>query len=209
MTEDARRDASQRPAVAASLLRLFCAVELPAEARAGVVEHIARLRERLPLARAGWERAEKLHLTLKFFGDVEQSRASALSAALALAAKRVEPFPLRLAGAGAFPPRGNPRVLWLGLNDETGSFARLHQAVEQECAAAQFKREERPFHPHLTIARLRQPAGARALAEQHTELGFAALELTVNEIVLMQSELGTGGSRYTALSRHALVNAQP
>jgi RNA 2',3'-cyclic 3'-phosphodiesterase len=208
MNEFARRDASQRPAVA-SLLRLFCAVELSAEARARAVEHIARLRERLPQARVSWERAEKLHLTLKFFGDVEQGRAQALSEALESAANLGTPFPLHLAGAGAFPPHGAPRVLWLGLSDETGSFARLHQAVERECAAAGFKREERPFHPHLTIARLRQPTGARALAELHRELGFAALELKVNEIVLMRSELDPRGSRYTTLSRHALVNAQP
>lgn len=197
--------ASLRPRVSASRLRLFCAIELSAEVRARAVEHIARLRSQMPDVRASWEREEKLHLTLKFFGDVAQASTPALSQAIELAAKRAAPLTLTIADAGAFPPHGNPRVLWLGVHDSSGSLARLQQILEDECAAADFKREARPFHPHLTIARLRQPAGARALAELHRELGFEAMELTVNEIVLMRSELGPKGSCYTALAHHGLA----
>ena len=188
----------------ASSLRLFCAIELPVEVRARALEHIARLRERLPDARAGWERAEKLHLTLKFFGDVAPPRAQALAQALERAAHSVAPFALHIAGAGAFPPHGDPRVLWLGVRDDSGNLALLHQHLEAECAAAGFKREERPFRPHLTIARLRQRTNARALAELHRELGFAPMQLTVNELVLIRSELGPKGSCYTALAHHGL-----
>jgi 2'-5' RNA ligase len=184
--------------------RLFCAVELSTEVRERAAAHIARLREKLPDLRAGWERTDKLHVTLKFFGDVEHSRIEALSIAISRAADTIAPFKLDIAAAGTFPPHGNPRVLWLGIRDSSGSLARLHNSLENECAAAGFKREQRPFHPHITLARLRQPAAARPLADLHRELGFKPLELPVNEILLMRSELGPGGSRYEALSRHRL-----
>ena len=189
----------------ASLLRLFYAIELPSEIRERAVEHISQLRLKLPHVRAGWERAEKLHITLKFLGNVEESRAQALSLAAERAIGAFSPFTLAIADAGAFPPRGNPRVLWLGVRDSSGSLTRLQQSLEDECAAAGFKREERSFHPHITIARLRQPAGARELAALHLELGFPAMELTINEIVLMKSDLGPGGSRYTVFTRHRLA----
>jgi 2'-5' RNA ligase len=188
-----------------SRLRLFYAVELPSEVRERMAEHIARLRAEMPRVRAGWERTEKLHLTLKFFGAVPQSRVAALTLAAGRATSARAPFTLTVADAGAFPPRKAPRVLWLGLRDSRGDLARLHQTLETECAVAGFPREERSFHPHITIARLREPRTALALAELHRELGFPPLEITVNEIVLMRSELGPGGSRYTALSHHRLT----
>lgn len=200
--------ASPRPRVSASSLRLFCAIELPQELRARAAEHIARLREKMPRVRAGWERAEKLHITLKFFGDVEESRTPALMLAAERAASAVAPFTLTVADAGAFPLHGQPRVLWLGLRDSSGALARLQNHLEDECAAAGFKREERPFHPHITIARLRQPAGARQLAALHLELGFPAMEMTVNELVLMRSELGPNGSRYTVLTLYKLTGGE-
>lgn len=188
----------------ASQWRLFSAIELSDEVRARAAAHIALLRDELPDVRASWERTEKLHITLKFFGDIEQTRINALSSATERAANSIVPFNLFIEGAGAFPPRGNPRVLWLGVNDSTDSLARLQQTLENECAAAGFPRDERPFHPHITVARLRQPAGTRQLADLHRETGFQAMELNVREMVLMRSELSPGGSRYTALARQSL-----
>src|SRR5215210_7270469 len=101
-------------------MRIFCAVDLPDDVRAQAAAHIARLREAATNAAASpskisWERAEKLHLTLKFLGELEPGRIEALKRAAQRATERVEKFALTLAEAGAFPPRGNPRVLWLGL----------------------------------------------------------------------------------------------
>ncbi len=190
---------------ASSRLRLFYAVELPLVVRERIAEHIAQLRSELHYVRAGWERTEKLHLTLKFLGAVEETRLPALSLAATRATSARAPFTLTIADAGAFPPHKAARVLWLGVRDSTGGLARLHQAIEDECAAEGFPREERSFHPHITIARLRSPAGARPLAEFHLELGFQAMEITVNEIVLMRSELTQKGSCYTVFSHHRLV----
>jgi 2'-5' RNA ligase len=202
--------AADPPRVAASprrrvpSLRVFCAVELPAEVRAGAAAHAARVRERFSEVRASWPRAENLHLTLKFLGEIEEARVALLSAAAARAAEKSQAFELTIEGAGAFPPRGAPRVLWLGIRDDSGGLAQLQSRLEDECARSGFKREERPFQPHLTLARLRAPQGARALAQFHQEAGFEAAQFRVAELVVMMSELGPGGSRYTEISRHKL-----
>ena len=184
-------------------VRVFCAVELPSEVRARAVEQMTRLREAVPYAHAGWERMEKLHITLKFLGEIAPNQTAALSDAALRAVQKTRPFILALEGAGAFPPRGVPRILWLGINDSSGALSQLQRHLEEECESAGFAREERPFRPHLTIARIRTPRAARQLARLHQESGFEAIEFSVTELLVMQSELAAGGSRYTEISRHS------
>lgn len=183
-------------------LRVFCAIELPVEVRARAAEHIARLREAVPEVRASWERTEKLHITLKFLGEIAPASVEALSGAASSATRNTQPFTLALSGTGAFPPRGDPRILWLGIGDSSGALIELQSRLEEECAVAGFAREKRPFHPHLTLARIRAPQGARRLAQAHRETGFEAMEFAVADLIVMRSELGAGGSRYTEISRH-------
>ena len=185
-------------------LRVFCAVDLPDALKARAVEHIAALRERFPRVRVSWDRAEKFHITLKFLGEVAAPRVEDLARAAGIAASRVEPFRLLLGGPGTFPPKGAPRVLWLGIGDPSGRLASLQRSLEDECAAERFPREARPFHPHLTVGRVREQAGARALGEAHRAAAFEAEEFEVTELLVVRSELGPGGSRYTVLSRHRL-----
>lgn len=186
------------------LLRLFCAIELPPELRARVAGYAARLREATPDVRASWEREEKLHLTLKFFGDTPAERVPDLTAALERAASVINRFELVLHGTGAFPPAGSPRVLWLGANDPSGRLAKLHARVEEECSGLGFASERKRFNPHLTIARLRQPEGAKRIAALHRSMEFGMEAFAVTEIVLIKSELGPQGSSYTRLSHHKL-----
>lgn len=185
--------------------RLFIAIELPAEIRHRISEHTTRLRESCPDVRASWTRAENLHLTLKFLGDVAVNRVDTLSQALMQAAAYTTEFDLVIAGCGVFPPRGKPNVLWIGISPETGpACLRLYQSIEDECAKVGFKRDERKFHPHLTIARLRHPAGARDLANLHQGSQFEPVALKVTSACLIRSELSSSGSRYTIVARHGL-----
>ena len=186
-------------------LRLFFAVELPEEVRARAAEHAARLRRACPDVRAGWERPEKLHVTLKFLGDVDAARVDSLQRAAEASTRGLSSFTLTAGGTGSFPPRGAPRVLWLGLRDDAGQLARLQSRLEQECEREGFPRETRPFKPHLTLARLRTPHGARELAAAHAETPFGPLDFNVPELLLIRSQLGPGGSRYTPLSLHRLL----
>jgi 2'-5' RNA ligase len=185
--------------------RVFCAINLPPAAHERVQQHINRLRASVPDARASWNRDDKLHLTIKFLGDMGPERIADLSLAAAQAVSGMKPFALAAEGCGAFPPHGEPRVLWIGIVDAAGELARLHERLEEQCSARGFKREQRPFRPHLTIARLRRPQDARRLATSHKELGFVRAEFSISELLVIRSELGTEGSRYTEISRHALT----
>lgn len=182
--------------------RVFIAIELPSDVRKGLSDHINRLRKAEPEIHASWSRDESLHLTLKFLGNTSVAKIEALSQAAQRSAGRFQPFDLIVGRCGAFPPTGQPRVLWIGIDDPTGELAKLHRALEHECTKAGFAREERPFHPHLTITRLRKPQGSRELARLHGEMGFTNQQVSVSEMVLFRSELLSEGSRHTAISRH-------
>ncbi len=182
--------------------RLFIAIELPPNIRTRIAEHIERLRSTIPEVRASWSRVDNLHLTLKFLGDIPVASVEKLSVAASTAASKVESFEIVVEGCGAFPPRGQPRVLWIGIDDPSGKLALLHRALEDECLKAGFPREQRPSHPHLSVARIRKPHDSRHLAELHQETGFNRAAISVSELAVIRSELRSEGSRYTVISRH-------
>ncbi|HET6648344.1 MAG TPA: RNA 2',3'-cyclic phosphodiesterase, partial [Pyrinomonadaceae bacterium] len=184
--------------------RVFCAIDLSVGVRASVSGHIKRLRESVPHAQASWIREENIHLTLKFLGEIQTSRLINLSNAAARAAKESDPFQIALAETGVFPKHGIPRVLWIGVKDESGRLAELYTRLEDECSREGFARDDRPFHPHLTIARLRKPEGVRDLAAAHTKMHFDPIALEISECMVIRSEPGSAGSKYTVISRHML-----
>ena len=183
--------------------RTFIAIELPADVRARVAQHIACLRHELPDVRASWSREDNLHLTLKFLGNVSVADIPKVSDAVERSTKSVSPFELTFSDCGSFPQHGRPSVLWIGT--QASGLQGLYVAIENELAEGGFPRESRPFRAHLTIARLRQSQGARQLAELHKSLGFAPIEFDVSEVVVFKSELLNDGSKHTAISRHELV----
>src|ERR1051325_888630 len=154
--------------------RTFIAIEIPHDLRAAVIDHIKHVRETVPDVSASWSRDDNLHLTLKFLGDVPIARIGDVSAAVSAAARAAGPFELILAGSGVFPTRGRPSGLWIGIEDPSGGLHRVQRCLEEECAAHGFNRDARGYHPHLTIARIRKPQGAKDLATAHMALNFAA-----------------------------------
>jgi 2'-5' RNA ligase len=147
-----------------------------------------------------WVRPENIHLSLKFLGDVDETREPELVAALQRAAGgRSEPRPLTLqiAGFGVFPDYRRPRVLWVGVTPDPG-LELLQHGVEQAFAPLGFPTEGRAFRPHITLgraardARPREFAGLDALLEG---LQFDAT-VTVSEVDLMQSTLKPDGPVY-------------
>lgn len=182
--------------------RVFCAVELPTEVRARLEEHVRRLRTDVPDVAASWSRVENIHLTLKFFGNVEVQRIQKISEAAERAVREFSTFQISVGGTGVFPRPSRPQVLWIGVADPSGQLSALQKRLENECAAEGFPKEDRAYKPHLTIARLRKPEGSRRLAEAHLAMRFEPVEIGVNEIVVFRSELSPKGSRYTPLSQH-------
>lgn len=182
--------------------RIFVAVDISEEARREISEYIENLRRQFPAPRVGWDKPEKLHLTLKFLGDTDDEQLAKLSQAVEETARQISNFKLRIAGTGAFPNRRKARVLWLGVEDEKGSLRKLNEILESECERSSFSRETRDFKAHLTIARLREPEKSKNLVAAHLQGKFEAPEFEVSEIVIYQSELSPQGSRYTVVSRH-------
>jgi len=189
-------------------LRVFCAVELPQSARRLVLEHIARLKEKLPQAKASWARDANLHLTLKFLGEIPTASVADFSTAVSRAVSATQAFSIRFEQTGVFPTHGQPRVLWIGVNDLSAKLTDLHARLEEESAQAGFAKETRPFHPHLTVARLRQTDNARALANAHKQMEFDPLEVAVAELLVIRSELSSEGPKYTVVSRHPLFGVR-
>ena len=186
--------------------RVFCAVELPDEVRTRLQEHITRLRKEVPDATASWSRVENIHLTLKFFGNVAVDRIPKISAAATRTVAQFSRFNIEVGTTGVFPKPSRAQVLWIGVSDPLGQLSKLQQRFEEECAAEGFPKEDRAYRPHLTIARLRKPEGARHLADTHLNQNFPTLEVSLKELVVFRSELSSKGSKYTPLSRHSLTN---
>jgi 2'-5' RNA ligase len=185
--------------------RLFIAIELPPDVRRTLKAHIDQLRPAVPEARASWAAEENLHLTLKFLGATPLTRVESLSEAIRRAANAVRSFEIIIGGCGAFPSTGQPRVLLIGIDDTSGRLALLHQVLEDECAQAGFAREPRPFRPHLTIARLRNPQGKRRLAQAHKQLAFEHDSFVVSHLALIRSELRNEGPRHTTVERYPFL----
>jgi len=186
--------------------RVFCAVELPEEVRARLEDHVGRLRKEVPEATASWSRVENIHLTLKFFGNVAVDRTPVISDAASRTAREFPAFRIGIGGTGVFPKPSRAQVLWIGVNDPSGNLSALQKRFDDECLADGFSKEDRAYRPHLTIARLRNPEGARRLADAHLNMTFANIEVPLTELVIFRSELSPKGSKYTALSHHHLPN---
>ena len=186
--------------------RVFCAIEIPSLTRQRVLRHITKLRESVPEVRASWSRENSIHLTLKFFGEIPEALVNNFGTAISRAVSGVVPFPILIADSGVFPQRRDPRVLWIGVTDLKGQLTNLHERLETEFEKEGFPRDTRPFHPHLTLARLRNQRGARDIARVHEELSFPPEEITVTELLLIRSELSSKGSKYTTISKHPLKN---
>jgi 2'-5' RNA ligase len=186
--------------------RVFCAVELPEDVHARLQEHIARLRKEVPDAAASWSRVENIHLTLKFFGNVALDRIPTISAAATRTTAKFSKFQIEVGKTGVFPRPSRAQVLWIGVNDPSGQLSVLQKQFETECAAAGFEKEDRAYKPHLTIARLRKPEGARRLADTHLQMTFGLIPVPIHELIIFRSELNSKGSRYIAISHHPLPN---
>jgi 2'-5' RNA ligase len=184
-------------------MRLFTAIELPDDAREAVVAEQARVVRGLSKSGGALRlvRPEQLHLTLVFIGDVPADRAEAIVGVMGDAVV-MAPFRLTFAGVGAFPPRGAPRVLFLGVIRGDREAVELHMRVADRLEPLGVTREPRPFHPHLTLGRWR----GSAPADRPREAPAATVgEIDVAAVSLFQSRLSSSGPTYTRLAAAPLV----
>lgn len=184
--------------------RIFVAVDISEAARRAAADYIETLRAEFREVRVGWERAEKLHLTMKFLGDCEETQLKELPKIVAETAAQISSFTIQIAETGVFPNARAPRVLWIDVKDAAGNLLKIHDLLEKACEKIGFQRERRRFVPHLTIGRVKEPNRARDLAEKHLKNKFEPVETLVPEIVIYESRLLPSGSVYSIVSKHGL-----
>ena len=199
-------------------IRAFIAIESSRE----VLDLLARIQARLrtgPGGEAGrWVRPETAHLTVKFLGDVPSERISAIGKAMDATCAQHGPFMLQVAGLGCFPNTRRPRVVWVGVREETGALLKLQHELERALDALGFPREQRPFEPHLTLARVRESVSrvceavsrldvealGQSVAAQRESTNQILAQMQVSELTLFKSDLRPEGPLYTPLYRSPL-----
>jgi 2'-5' RNA ligase len=187
-------------------VRLFVGVELEDPLRAACAAAARDLEQRLRRARASlvvrWIPEQNLHITLWFIGHVDDAKAAAIRDSLC-AAWEVTAFAIAIDGAGAFPPKGPPSTLWLGVTTGADRLTDLYRELEVRFAALGYEPERRPYHPHITIGRVKH--AARAVSRQARAVLQSAGVKTgsghVRSLTLFESRLGSGGARYDPLLR--------
>jgi len=189
-------------------VRSFIAIELPKETK----RELARLQERLKrvcgYCPAKWVAAESMHLTLNFLGDVPLVKLDDIKRAVAQATVGTEAFEFTLANLGAFPDLERPHVVLVGLGGDIERLLKIQKHLDQLLAGLGFDPENRPFSPHMTLARVRDEASAA----DKKRLGQAISSTTcdtdrsieVRAISLIKSQLTSAGPIYTVLFSAAL-----
>lgn len=188
-------------------MRLFVAAEIGERLAGRVADLVRELEKRAadaaPRARLTWLGADRLHITIKFIGDLDDVRAAGIVAALQPPLD-VEPFDLRVAGMGAFPKNGAPRVLWIGIESGRDGLIAAEREISSRLTTLAGPAELRPYSPHLTLARVREAAGLRS-ASLLEGLEDRSLGTTrIDAITLFQSRLSPTGATYVPLLRTAL-----
>lgn len=188
--------------------RLFVALVPPDAVRRRIAAQAAALKAAAGRAADAvrWVPAANLHLTLQFLGAVPGERVAAVEAAVReAAAGAAAPIALDVGGPGGFPNARRPRVLWLGLSGDVGPLGAAVADLGRRLGALGFPPEARPFSPHLTVGRARDPRGAPGLGGALAGLaGGATVPWRVTDLVLFESHLSPAGPRYEALLRAPL-----
>jgi len=188
-------------------MRLFTAVDVHPDIRSNAEDLQDRLSEEM--GGVNWVRSEKMHITLKFLGDVEEDDLETVRDLLRACARRNDPFHLRFQAVGQFPKRGTPSVVWAGVETvgDGTPLAECHTFLDRRMTEVGVERDDRDFHPHLTLGRVkneRELGDVREAMEreQHTVLG----EQHVDRLLLFRSEFVSGGTEYTVLDEAELAS---
>jgi 2'-5' RNA ligase len=186
-------------------VRLFVAIDLDEEARLA----IAVLQQRLVKA-LGAEGSlkivdpEHMHLTLAFLGEIAEPAVPAIVDVLSIIID-VRPFAAGFQGLGVFPPRGAPRVLWIGVDEGAKPLVQVQREVADRVTRLDVALEPRPFHPHLTLARWRSSHPTDRPRVLSADSRTAVARVSVDHITLYQSRLSPAGPTHTALTRANLT----
>jgi len=193
----------------AETIRLFVAIPVPEAIKENLSVVQRELRQLVPEASIRWTPREQIHLTLRFFGGVSSEALPELMGALKNTCESSPPLNLQARGLGVFPPKRDPRVIWVGVYDGQNQLGSLQQRIENATAQFGEKPDEREFSAHLTLARIKHLRSheVRTLRQfVSAQADRACGEWSAGEIELIRSELGSGEARHSIISAYALRN---
>jgi 2'-5' RNA ligase len=177
-------------------IRCFLALTLSVAVTRKIAEEVERRRKEIA-GRVAWVPPANLHLTLQFLGSIDETLVDGIVGRLKKVAARHAPFEARARGLGAFPDTQRPKVLWVGVEAE--GLAKLQKEVEAAMVELGFPKEERAFHPHVTVARVKESV---TLGDWSSAVDLGAS--TVGEIVVYESRTHKSGAEYIARARVVL-----
>ncbi len=183
-------------------VRLFIAIEIPPDIKSA----IAALQQQLKSTHADvrWETQEQFHITLKFLGRTDEAKLQAMFDSLQSVAQKFSMFSVKYSSLGCFPNRHNPRIIWVGADDNPMTLIPFAEAIDSSMTALGFDKEEKKFHPHATIGRVKSTLSIRDLLRRMESLTFESQPTQVSQIVLIKSELKQSGSVYTRIKTFPL-----
>lgn len=179
-------------------MRAFIAIEIGEDTREALRALTQRLRQ--GAGRVSWVKPENLHLTLRFLGDVEEDALDEMADTLEEAYSRIGPFHAGVRETGVFPNSRRPSVVWAGVAAAAGKLEEAHAIAEAGARAIGIAPEKRPFRPHITLGRIRNPKAAAGLtARLEAEREFDAGEFAVRSVSLFSSALTPQGALHRRL----------
>jgi len=185
--------------------RIFIAVELDSTLHQAVIE----LQHQLEAAgaRVHWNKPGQLHFTVRFIGEITPAQVALVKVATREAVSEIAPFTITLRRLGAFPSFQRPQVVWVGVEDGAAELQALAAKLETQLAHHRFPPEERPFRPHLTLARIRDERQWGDVVRALTQFRDAAVgSQQVQAVTVMESELTPRGPVYTRVEEVSLHN---
>lgn len=166
--------------------RIFIGIEIE-RGHKRINDHIEVLKNVYKNIKIDWERCNKMHITLKFLGNITDEQLILVKNAMTKFAK-YSSFPMYIENTGCFPFSQNARVLWLGVGDPTNTLQKIYADIEKECEIIGFSKETRAFTPHLTIARIKQQDNkSKNIVNYHLQKHFDPIELNVSKITIYES----------------------
>jgi len=178
--------------------RAFMALLLPEDLKAAAAARQDHLRDIFPAGAVKWVAQENLHLTVRFFGDLDRKALEKAAGVIDGLVEVVQPVRVRLGSLSAFPSPSRPQTLWVALEQEGGRLEALAAAIDRRIREAGFGPADKPWKSHLTLGRMREGRW-QVPADWTAGLTADARDFTIGTVALMQSELRPQGPRYTPL----------
>ncbi len=177
-------------------MRLFIALPLPVQvenALKSIIQNLKKYDERIR-----WVNPSNIHVTLRFLGETDPKQVPELKQIITDATTTCKPFAVRITKIGAFPNIRHPRIIWAGFHDDLVSVQvnKLASIIEQSVRESGFEPEKKKFRPHLTLARIKNPASLKALPQILQNYKIEPIECKLNKICLFQSTLTPKGPIY-------------